>query len=421
MTIDRRRFLQGSASALLSSLALSGPLTRLANADGKGAGAARTLVVIYMRGGMDSLGLIAPYGDPQYQALRPTIGFTAPGTEGGCLPLVNAFGLHPAMTELHELYKADQFAAIVNVGSPHPTRSHFDAQDFMEFAAPGVRSITEGWLNRYLTATNEGARKDVEVRAFAAQPLLPRALRGQYPVLALPDLGAVQSMDAFADVYGCGADGMMPGAGGERPEDRTGSIVTAGQNTIRKLRFLQDILAQAENSPIRYPNGPLGTQLRAISQVIKADCGLEVAALDYNGWDHHTKEDSGLNTMLRQVSESIGAFTRDLGPERMQNVMLVTMSEFGRTAQENGTSGTDHGHGGIMMAVGGRVKGGKVYGKWTGLAKESLYEQRDLPVHTDFRLVFTEILRDFLGFTKLEKFFPDWRAQPPSLGFIKTA
>ncbi|MEK7468687.1 MAG: DUF1501 domain-containing protein [Planctomycetota bacterium] len=413
---NRRDFLRASG-AVFGAIA-SGRFGLSALADEKGA-AVKTVVVLYMRGGADSLSLVAPYTDATYRKIRPTIAVPPPGADGGALDLGGGFGLHPSMKGLHALYKKGMFAPILNVGSPHPTRSHFDAQDFMEYAAPGVRTITEGWLNRWLTATNEGKRKEVELRALAAQPLLPRALRGQFPVLAVPEDRAMQAMDEFEGQYGKGG-GME-----KRSDDPADKILGAGQETIRKLRFLQDILAKADGAGgVKYPATTLGRQFQGIAQVIKAGCGLEVAAADYNGWDHHAKEgveDGQMADMLKNVSDTLAAFAEDLGEARMKDVLVLTMSEFGRTVAENGNNGTDHGHGGIMLALGGQVDGGKIFGKWTGLEPKSLYEERDMPVHTDFRLPFTEVLSGFLGFTKMEKFFPDWKPQAPALGFLKKA
>jgi uncharacterized protein (DUF1501 family) len=421
--LHRRDFLRAAGGAAFAALAHGGlsPLRALAEDPAKTT--LPRLVVLYLRGGADSLNVVIPYADANYRKLRPGLAVGAPGTPDGCLEAAQGFGLHPAMASLHKLYKQELFAPVINVGSPHPTRSHFDAQDFMEYAAPGVRTITEGWLNRWLAATNEGARKEVELRALAAQPLLPRSMRGQFPVLAVPEERAMASMDEFDGLYGKGSkegEGMD-----KRPDEKTEKILGAGQETIRKLRFLQDILSKAGGAGgVKYPAGALGRQLQSIAQVFKADVGLEVAAADVGGWDHHAKEggpDGQMADMLRNLSDSISAFVEDIGPERLKSTLVLVMSEFGRTVAENGNDGTDHGHGGVMLAVGGPVQGGRVFGKWSGLESSSLYEGRDMPVHTDFRLVFTEVLSSHLGFSKLDKFFPDWKPAGPALGLIRKA
>lgn len=443
----RRRFIQSSGSTLLGASAL-GVAPRLAfGADEKQDGPNKpTLVVIYLRGGSDPLNTIVPYGDERYYRDRPTIAIPkeADGDTQGVIKLDDQFGLHPAMLAFHRLYQAGNAAAILNVGSTHPTRSHFDAQDFMERAAPGIKTIAEGWLNRYLYATRTPS--DPYLRGVALQPLLPRSLRGQYPVLAVPGAGSDRAMAAFEALYGCteqqalmqqrqrlGEQGVvrppLPMKKIEKPDDRvTGKetkqeIVTTGTNTIRQLRELREIVAQPGGDA--YQRGPVHRQLRDIAKVIKANRGLEVAAVDYNGWDHHSYQggvdaDGAMSGMLREVASAIETFVKDLGEERMKRVCVLTMTEFGRRVKENGNHGTDHGHGGYMLAVGGMVKGGKLYGKWTGLEPPTLDRGRDLPVHTDFRLVFSEVLANLFGFdTAKHKLFPEYEPESKALGFMR--
>ena len=410
-----------------------------------------SLIVIYLRGGADPLNTIVPYRDEDYYAARPSIAIPAPtspqqikdGT--AAIPLTQNFGLHPSMEPLAELFKQRQMAAIVNVGSTHETRSHFDAQDFMERAAPGIKSIYEGWLNRYLRSTEKP--DDHYLRGFSPQPLLPRSLRGRYPVLAAPGPGSVGALRVFEDLYRpVKADPAAAAREREeaerlsklspakrraaerarrREEEKFGKppvtaeqlaplVSNAGASTVEKLSRLNSILASSERKKRKgYPNGGFPGQLAAIAQIIKAGLPLEISAVDYGGWDHHSYQ-GGMNgtmaNMLRHLSESIRAFVRDLGPKRMRNVVILTMSEFGRTVRENGSQGTDHGHGGFMLAIGGRVNGGKIYGRWTGLSPRSLYQKRDLPVRTDFRDVFAETLAALYRFDSKETgFFPGFK------------
>ncbi len=426
MKTSRRDFLKVSSTALLGAGTAGLVAPRAARADDGASGPPPPLVVIYLRGGSDGLNLVVPFSDPLYYEYRPTIAIARPGAEGGCLPLDPRFGLHPAAAPLHALYEQKMLAPIVNVGSPHPTRSHFDAQDFMEYAAPGARTITEGWLNRYLTASHEDGRKEAELRALAMQPLLPRALRGEFPVLAVPDIGATGAMDAFESLYMCEKGADRGKADEMKPRADAKNIVEAGQNTIRTLRRFQEITtgSRGPSNGAQYPQGGLGDQLRKIAQVIKADCGLEVAAIDYGGWDHHARQggaQGAFATMIGNLSASIAAFLQDLGT-RAGRVLVLTMSEFGRTVMENGNEGSDHGHGGYMLAAGGMVNGGRVYGNWTGLERSALYEDRDMPVHTDFRLVFLEVLYRLFGLRgELDTFFPDWRAEAKALEFLRQA
>lgn len=426
MKTTRRDFLKASSTALLGASTAGMLAPRTAGADEGDSGPPPTLVVIYLRGGADGLNLVVPFSDPLYYEYRPTIAIDRPGTEGGALPLDARFGLHPAAKPFHDLFQQNLLAPILNVGSPHPTRSHFDAQDFMEYAAPGVRTITEGWLNRYLTLSGKGARKEAELRGLAMQPLLPRSLRGEYPVLAVPEIGATGAMDAFESLYMCEKGADRGKADEMKPRADAKNIVEAGQNTIRTLRRFQEITSggRGPGGGAQYPPGTLGDQLRKIAQVVKADCGLEVAAIDYGGWDHHARQggvEGTMANMLGNLSGSIAAFLQDLGP-RANRVLVLTMSEFGRTVMENGNEGSDHGHGGFMLAAGGMVNGGRVYGQWTGLERASLYEDRDMPVHTDFRLVFLEVLYRLFGLRgELDTFFPDWRPEAKALEFLRNA
>ena len=450
-TVSRRKFLLASGATLTAAaltprlLAAGGgdAAERAAAAEAAAAlavlpaGEPPTLVVVYLRGGSDALAAIAPYGDRMYRELRPTISLAGPGNEDpmnpGVVPLNEYFGFHPALAPLFPFYKAGTFAPILCTGSTHPTRSHFDAQDFMERAAPGIKSISEGWLNRYLTATANSDERDL--RAVSLQATLPRSLRGGYPVLAVPDYGADEAMDAFEKMYSCEGSqeakkAVAAVAGrGVAAADRTAAdemretIVEAGDRGIKKLRHLNGIIRNgpATAAGATYPETHLGRQLRDLARVIKAGEGLEVAAVDYNGWDHHAFQGGGVGTMatmLGDLAGSISAFMTDLGP-RSHKTLVLTMTEFGRTVKENGNSGTDHGHGGYMFAVGGPVRGSRFYGNWTGLDTRQLYQGRDLPVHVDFRDVFDEVLESMFGFNAdNHNFFPDYNAKERALGFL---
>jgi len=399
-----------------------------------------TLVVLYLRGGADPINSIIPYGDALYKNIRPTIAIPSPGElddPSQCvMPINEYFGFHPAMRPLAELWQAGMMVPIMNAGSTHPTRSHFDAQDFMERAAPGIKSVTEGWLNRYLHETRSDA--DGDLRAVSLQPTLPRSLRGQYPVLAVPDYGADEAMAAFERLYACDSNAEAKAKNGAEPaamdadaaeptaEDKTRRrIVEAGTEGIAKLRHLNGILRGSGDSHAAYPDSHLARQFRDLAKVIKAGEGLEIAAIDYNGWDHHAFQGGPDGThadMLGNISHTIKAFTDDLGPVRMQKTLVLCMSEFGRTVRENGNHGTDHGRGGYMLAVGGMVQGRRFYGDWAGLDRQNLIDGRDLPVSpkSDFRLIFAEALHALFGFdADQHDFFPDYKAREKPLGFLK--
>jgi uncharacterized protein (DUF1501 family) len=400
-TLRRRDFLKGTAA--LGIAAQTGFLARPAHAQGKDDGPSPALVVVYLRGGADFLNMVVPFTDDDYHAARPTIGLKE---ADGLVTLDAKWALHPALATMAPLYERGLFAPIVCAGSPHPTRSHFDAQDFMEFAAPGDRTVRSGWLNRYLAAA---ARSDAgDLRALGMQQLLPRSLRGPYPVLAVPtSLGTKESAEAledFEDFYGPdGASGGM-----DARDEGAADVVGAGQATIETLRRFQELSGKRKKGKSSYPRSPFGRGLEAIARVLDADAGLEVAGIDYNGWDHHAGQggaDGRHAQMLADLSASLAAFCKHLGP-RMARTCVLVMTEFGRTVRENGNSGTDHGHGGGMFLLGGGARGGEVHGPWPGLATETLYQGRDLQVTVDFRDVYATVLRELFDFKAPKGFFP---------------
>jgi len=431
MKTTRRQFIKTSSSAMLAAAGLGAIDPRIAMAQQEAAASNATLVIVYLRGGADPLNTIVPFGDPQYYKIRPTIAIPARSSDGraGVIPVSRYFGLHPAMKELGELYQQGIMAPILCTGSTHPTRSHFDAQDFMERAAPGIKTISEGWLNRYLYDTR--SNDDSDLRGLAVQPTLPRSLRGQYPVLAVPDSGAGFAMSRFSGIYSCDdskqtdqAKSPAPGKVRDSSPPMQQKLIAAGAAGIEKLNHLNALVGQHIEGEGIYPEHYLAHKLQQVARVIKSNVGLEIAAIDYRGWDHHAYQgdtEGVFADMLSAVSQSIRAFVDDLGPQRMQRVMLLTMSEFGRTVRENGTNGSDHGHGSYMMAIGGPVNGGKIYGKWTGLNRNKLYHGRDVPVHTDFRDIFAETLLALFGFhTDTHDFFPEYEANARSLGLLKS-
>ena len=355
--------------------------------------------------------MVIPYKDRDYISVRPTL---ALGEEHGIVKLDGKWGLHPSLSAFKTLYSEKLLAPIVSVGSPHTTRSHFDAQDFMEFGAPGDRTVRTGWLNRYLTATAK--KGGSEFRSMAMQELLPRSLRGNFPVLAVPSgmssKQGAKTLDRFEEFYGAdmGMDakpegGEMEGARGNDPS----GIVHSGRVTIDTLRRFQEIVAKGK-SEVTYPKGRFGQRMQSIAKVIKAGEGMEIAGVDYNGWDHHASQggvEGRQATMLKDLSDCIAAFCKDMGPQ-MSNTTVIVMTEFGRTVNENGNGGTDHGHGGGTFVIGSGVKGGKVHGSWRGLKAETLYEGRDLQVTTDFRDVFHSVLQGTFGFKCSKDFFPGY-------------
>ena len=397
------------------------------------------LVVIYLRGGQDQLNTIVPYNDSRYYEIRPRIALP----QEKVITLDDQWALHPAMAPLKPFYDQGRFAMVVNSGSPHTTRSHFDAQDFMEYAAPGDRTVRDGWLNRYLSATEPEDEKqgdgEPELRAVAMQELLPRSLRGSYPVVAVPsNLDQLQEvLDLFEGFYGGDESRDAAGALGEASNVKRGieadPVMASGRETIHTLRRLRQLL-EGEGRPARsrrdddvratafqeYPGGHFARRMQSLARVIKSGVGLQVAATDINGWDHHVRlgsDNGAMDRMLSFLSEGLAAFMNDLGPDLDRTVILLC-TEFGRVCKENGNDGADHGHGGAMWLLGGRVQGAKIYGDWTGLEPSALNEKRDLPVTTDFRAVFAEVLREHMKFELPPTFFPDYRLPRKTIGLF---
>ncbi len=369
---------------------------------------AKTLIVLFQRGAVDGLNLLVPHADPGYYAARSSIAVARPGQAGGALDLDGRFGLHPALAPLLPFWQAQRMTAVHAAGSPDNTRSHFDAQDYMESGTPGVKSTPDGWLNRVLQA-----RTGAKVSPFAGVAMTaqaPRMLSGHAPIVAMTSLErfAVQAGAYTAPVAG-GFEQLWQGAD-------AGALGEAGQETFEAVQFLQRSGAahRAPDNGASYPPGEFGNSLRQLAQLIKAGVGLQLGFTESGGWDTHINQggaDGQLANRLREFGQGIAAFLTDLGPQR-DDVLLVTMSEFGRTAHENGSRGTDHGHGNAMLLFGNRVDGGKVHGRWPGLSESQLNEGRDLVITTDFRSVLGEVLQRHLGAGALDSIFPGFHPEP---------
>jgi uncharacterized protein (DUF1501 family) len=360
----------------------------------------KILVAIFQRGAADGLNIVVPHGEQRYYEMRPSIAIPRPSADraNSVLDLDGFFGLHPALAPLQPLYEAQHLAIVHAAGSPDPTRSHFDAQDFMESGTPGLKATSDGWLNRSLLAEPTGVSP---VRAVAMGSALPRAMRGRNNAVAIESLNSFQvrndgASKVFQAMYADSPDTVLNGTGRE---------------TFEAVKLLQSIEKQPYHPGAEYPKGRFGDSLQQIARLIKSDVGVEVAFADIGGWDHHVNEvaqqpsQGQLAQRLGEFGQSIAAFWKDLG-DRMEDIALVTMSEFGRTARENGNRGTDHGHANVMFVMGGGVRGGKVYGDWPGLANDQLYEGRDLALTTDFRSVLGELVQTHLGNRELGSVFP---------------
>lgn len=381
----------------------------------------KQFVVLFQRGAADGLNIVVPFAEPNYYRMRPTIAIPAPrpGTGDTVVDLDGFFGLHPGLAALSPLFHKNQLAIVHAAGSPDPTRSHFDAQDYMESGTPGVKATEDGWLDRAIgTVPEEHASP---FRAVAMGPNLPRMLQGSTGAVAIPDLRQfkVQPQSAamanvaeggFEAMYSQSVDHALHGTGAETFE------------AIDLLRKIDTTKYPPENGA-DYPKSAVGQRLQQIGVMIKANIGAEVLFLDCGGWDNHVNEGGAqgqLANLLKDLGQSLAAFHQDMG-DRMADVVVVTMSEFGRTAKENGNRGTDHGHANCMFVMGGDVKGGRVYGTWPGLADHQLNEGRDLALTTDFRTVVGEILNKHLGVKDLGPVFPGFDASSRKfVGLVRT-
>jgi uncharacterized protein (DUF1501 family) len=409
MTIARRVFVKSGALALVSlgldplflaraAFASARPITR--SAEG------RILVCLFQRGAVDGLNMIVPHGDPLYYRERPRIAVP----ERDVIDLDGHFGLHPRLAALKALWDNKSLAAIHAIGSPDASRSHFDAQDYMESGTPGVKATPDGWLNRYCQHDREHAATPFRAVAFGAQ--LPRILAGSAPSLAIDDLQAFglrapqpvvrdRLTRAFEELYATSATGLLS---------------TSSQEAFEAVQLLKRV-DPAQYQPADgadYPRGRFGKAMMQIAQLIKADLGLQVAFADVTGWDTHVNQgasDGQLAARLAEFGQALGAFMQDLGA-KMRDVVVLTMSEFGRTVRENGNSGTDHGHATAMLVLGGPVNGGKMLGRWPGLDPADRFEGRDVAVTTDFRDLFAELLARHLDAADMSAVFPGFRADP---------
>ena len=405
MSITRRVFLRDSALAIVGTAAIPSFLARAAYGAAETGSRNKRLVVIFQRGAADGLNIVVPHGEAQYYAMRPSINIPRKAV----IDLDGFFGLHPSLAAFQPLWQQRHLAIVHAAGSPDPTRSHFDAQDFMESGTPGLKATDDGWLNRSLHSTAQSSPRS-PFRAIALGPSLPRILSGSEPAVAMNNLNDFS-------VGGRGAKPSPAATAFQAMYERSADTVlhTAGEETFDAVKMLKSAdPGKYKPAPgANYPRGRFGDSLRQLAQLIKANLGVQVAFADIGGWDHHVNEGSTegqIANVLRDFSQSLGAFWIDLG-DLGEDTVIVTMSEFGRTARENGNRGTDHGHANVMFVLGGPVKGGKVYGRWPGLEQSQLYEGRDLALTTDFRRVIGEAVARHLGNGNLNAVFPGFENQ----------
>jgi uncharacterized protein (DUF1501 family) len=415
MKMNRRFFLKSGGIALASvGLASASPsfLQRVVAAQGlKAGGRRKTLIAIFQRGAVDGLNMVVPHGEKNYYALRPSIAVARPGKGASgesVIDLDGFFGLHPALAGFKPMWDAKRLAIVHAAGSPDSTRSHFDAQDYMEAGTPGVKSTPDGWLNRYLQA--HAQPRQSPFRGVALTQNLPRSMQGRAPALAISNLAdfSIRAGQSSQTVQG-GFEDIYEQAAGD-------ALGGTGRETFEAIAFLKQVNPaqyRPENGA-QYPRTAFGNALLQIAQLVKAGVGLEVAFTDMGGWDTHLNEGGARGQLAARLTEfagGINALYTDLGA-RMDDVLILTMSEFGRTVAENGNRGTDHGHANAMFIIGGATRGGKVYGQWPGLDADKLYDGRDLALTTDFRDVFGEVAAKHLGNADLKRVFPGYAVNP---------
>lgn len=407
--MNRRFFLHKGALALAGTTAIPQFLVRSVLAQTPNA-PQRRLVVIFQRGAADGLNIVVPYREKNYYSMRPSIAIP----QRQVVDLDGFFGLHPSLASFKPLYDAGHLAIVHAAGSPDMSRSHFDAQDYMESGTPGIKSTQDGWLNRALQAEDLRHRcagtceQHTAFRALALGADVPLTLAGKVPAIALNNVNSFSvggrgpapspAASAFEAMYGASGDQIFH---------------ATGEETFDAVKMLKAANPAQYQPRAEYPTSEFGNSMKQIAQLLKANLGVEAAFTDVSGWDTHVNQ-GGVNgqlaNRLKDFSDSISAFWRDMDDEA-ENVTLVTMSEFGRTAHENGNGGTDHGHANAMFVLGANIKGGKVYGRWPGLEKEQLNQGRDLALTTDYREVLGEVVTKTLGAANLETVFPGAQLQ----------
>lgn len=421
--MHRRDFLNAIAAGAGLMIPLGRNIWAATAADEqKGTGTQRKLIVVMLRGAVDGMNVVAPVGDPNYPRLRPRIGLATPGSDGGALDLDGYFALHPALSPLLPLWREKKLAFVHSSGSPDGTRSHFDAQDYMESATPGRKNTPDGWMNR-VVMTLPGT--STPTRAISVGPVMPRILTG--------GATATNIANGAAGIRGNILD--RPAIGGAFDKlyannARFGNTYQAGKDAHREVMdasmspVMMDREQQVANGGAPLPNGFPDDAAR-LATLMRNDPKIQLAFVALGGWDTHANQGAGTGQLagrLAPLGLGLATLAQRLGP-LFDDTTIIVMSEFGRTARENGNGGTDHGHGNAMWVLGGDVAGGKVYGDWHGVSDTQLHEGRDLPVTTDFRSVLAQVAERHLrlGDSALERIFPSMPRQAVNFSVLRTA
>lgn len=375
----------------------------------------RKLVVILLRGAVDGLNVVVPYGDPNYYRLRPTIAIPRPGQEDGVIDLDGYFGLHPALASLQPLWQQGQLAFVQAAGSPDPTRSHFDAQDYMESGTPGYKATTDGWMNRLVGVLPVTG---TPTRAISIGSVMPRILSGHMAATnIISGSGAAKPMALDRPVIGQAFAKLYQG------HDAMSVAFQESQQTHQEvMSSLEEEMRKADNgAPL--PNGFPNDATR-VGTLIRNDPNIQLVFMALGGWDTHANQGGSkgqLANRLDPLGKGLATLVQELGPA-FDDTIVIVMSEFGRTAHQNGNNGTDHGHGNVMWLMGGQVVGNKVHGVWPGLNENALHEGRDLQVTTDFRTVLAHVIARHLGLSdsQLAQVFPLMPPQDRTLNLMRS-
>ncbi|KGF72889.1 hypothetical protein DO97_04085 [Neosynechococcus sphagnicola sy1] len=403
--MNRRHFLQQAGLLTASSvfsIGLHGWALRTE------AASRQRLVVIFLRGAVDGLNVVVPYQESTYYSARPNIAIPQPGKPEGALNLDGQFGLHPALNPLMPLWQNRSLAFVQACGSPDPTRSHFDAQDYMETGILGNKRASDGWMNRLLQVLPDHS----PTQALNLGATMPRILTGKMPVANLPlGKGAINTLPLDRPQVSNAFDRLYSGS------DPLSQAYQEGQRARKTL--LTDLNSEMimANNGAPLPDQGFNQDMRRLAHLMVSDASIQLAFLSLGGWDTHVNQGSNNGLLaghLRALGSGLTTLAQGLGSVYRETVILV-ISEFGRTVHENGNRGTDHGHGNVLWAMGGRVQGGKVYGQWPGLATAQLYEGRDLAVTTDFRDPIASVLTQHLHLDrgKITQIFPGYTLAHP--------
>lgn len=368
------------------------------------------LVIILLRGAIDGLNVVVPHQDLDYYAQRPNIAVAPPGESQGAIDLNGFFGLNPNLQPLMPFWRQQNLAFIANSGSQVKTRSHFDAQDYLESGTPGIKRTADGWLNRLLLQLDESR----PTQALNVGKVTPRILQGKAAVAHLrPGKDSLRQIPLDRDRVGTAFDSLYGGQG------KLDLIYQQGREAREIIRqeLTQEMMAASGQA---LSANQFVDDAAEVAKLIAGNTKTQVAFMDVGGWDSHIRQPSLLNRALPNLGKGLATLATNLGTVYDQTTIVV-MSEFGRTVKENGNKGTDHGYGNFMWLLGGAVQGGKIYGDWTGLSESQLHEQRDLPVTTDFRDAIATILRNHLQLDsqQIAQVFPNYTFASSQLDLVR--